>query len=318
MSTLWLPLTAAFVAVWARVYTAGAPALLRDGRRAEIASDLWEHQAEARACGLLPGPAAREIIDRWWRGVPADVAWRLNVGGNDAMLSRAVVERAAGALLILVVGLIVYASASSRVGIGADEPYFTYDFPDFARNLAPFGRGLIVMGLAAIALIAAAAGFWAAFQRLEPLMAAVGGFFFTTAGIVLLVAVGAGRAVYALADQWRVGGTYYDATWQAARAAALLFEFLMFATFAMLLVGLLGVGLMSLRRSALPRWLGALATTSGACVALAFAVGAAGQDAYNVLMSGVLIGMVWFIATGVWLLVRGTTGRDLAPASPVG
>jgi hypothetical protein len=60
------------VAVWTRLYTAGMEAELRDRRRAEIESDLWESQQEPRPALRL----ALELIARLVRGVPADLRWR--------------------------------------------------------------------------------------------------------------------------------------------------------------------------------------------------------------------------------------------------
>jgi hypothetical protein len=179
-----------------------------------------------------------------------------------------------------------------------------------ATSLSQFAHGLFIVALMAITLIGAAAGFWAAFQRSEPLLAATGACTFTGAGVVLIVAVGCGRALYSLADQWRVSGSAYDATWQAARAIALLFEASLFGGFGLLLIGLLAIGLLVLRRRVLPRWLGALATVAGGCVAVAFALTWSNGDlAYGVAMNGMLIGLIWFAAAGIWLIVRGTAER---------
>ena len=56
------------VRAWVRLYTLGLPADVRDRRREEVASDLWEQQHEAGAGSV------------WLRvagGMPADVTWRL-------------------------------------------------------------------------------------------------------------------------------------------------------------------------------------------------------------------------------------------------
>ena len=54
---------------WCEVYTRGLSPAVAGDRRAELASDLWEHAtAEPRAAGAM--------LSRAIRGVPADLAWR--------------------------------------------------------------------------------------------------------------------------------------------------------------------------------------------------------------------------------------------------
>jgi hypothetical protein len=57
---------------WVEWYTRGLPDVVRDERRGEIASDLWEH-------GAIAGDGARAelaILSRLARGMPADLSWR--------------------------------------------------------------------------------------------------------------------------------------------------------------------------------------------------------------------------------------------------
>lgn len=63
----------AFVRRWVRVYTAGLAPAVRDERRAEIESDLWENAHEP-APGRFP---VAEIAVRSLLGVPADITWRM-------------------------------------------------------------------------------------------------------------------------------------------------------------------------------------------------------------------------------------------------
>ncbi len=61
---------------WVRLYTGRLECEVRDGRRAEIESDLWEHRREASAAGLRPTQSGLEIVARSILGVLADLAWR--------------------------------------------------------------------------------------------------------------------------------------------------------------------------------------------------------------------------------------------------
>jgi hypothetical protein len=61
---------------WVRVYTAHLDPALRDTRRAELASDLWEHEAEAKRRGLGSLRVNVQILRRLLAGIPADLSWR--------------------------------------------------------------------------------------------------------------------------------------------------------------------------------------------------------------------------------------------------
>lgn len=67
---------------WTRIYTAGLPTYLRENRRAEIASDLWEHQRLAEREGSNDVQMAIEMLLRLVMGIHADVAWRLECGAR--------------------------------------------------------------------------------------------------------------------------------------------------------------------------------------------------------------------------------------------
>ncbi len=65
------------VRAWTRVYTCGMGQTRRDARRAEVESDLWEH-AHADDCP----PRPLEILGRLLLGVPDDLRWVLEQGGD--------------------------------------------------------------------------------------------------------------------------------------------------------------------------------------------------------------------------------------------
>ena len=56
--------------LWSRLYTAGMPRDLRDRRRAEIESDIWESTHVINRLSL------GHILVRLLMGVPDDVSWR--------------------------------------------------------------------------------------------------------------------------------------------------------------------------------------------------------------------------------------------------
>lgn len=72
----WLARVSNRVALtWVIVYTRGLPAERRDARRAELASDLWEHAHDAPPCGTDGQSVAS--LGRVLAGAPADIAWRV-------------------------------------------------------------------------------------------------------------------------------------------------------------------------------------------------------------------------------------------------
>jgi hypothetical protein len=76
--------SARFVQWWVRRYTAGLDLRTSAFRRAEIDSDLAEHDRFRRETGLSASRIGRERLRRLLAGVPADIGWR-----HDRLRSRA-------------------------------------------------------------------------------------------------------------------------------------------------------------------------------------------------------------------------------------
>lgn len=81
MSTFLPAVTARSVHWWVRLYTLALPPDLRDDRRMEIQSDLWEQSREAARSGMQQHRLAWLMLCRLFLGVPADLAWRVERGG---------------------------------------------------------------------------------------------------------------------------------------------------------------------------------------------------------------------------------------------
>jgi hypothetical protein len=111
--------------LWVDLYTRGAPEAVRAARRAEIASDVWEHRA-AMGTGRRVDLA---VLSRCARGAPADVSWRAAQRGTRPS-ARGAVRAAALALgllgYLLLVGVHGY-SAAALVGL---DLYGGGDWPD--------------------------------------------------------------------------------------------------------------------------------------------------------------------------------------------
>lgn len=80
--------SAGLVRGWVDLYTRGLPAELRDGRRDEIAGDLWSQFEEAAITGRSERTTENEILVRLVTGIPADISWRFaHRGGNPVVAS---------------------------------------------------------------------------------------------------------------------------------------------------------------------------------------------------------------------------------------
>ena len=63
-----------------------APSEVCENRRAEIASDVFEHVASACAAGISQKRLSRSITKRVLRGLPRDIAWRLQLEATPQRL----------------------------------------------------------------------------------------------------------------------------------------------------------------------------------------------------------------------------------------
>lgn len=99
---------------WTSLYTCGMPPAMRDGRRAEIESDLWACQRDAdddRAGSPL------HILLRVLLGMPDDLGWRLDQAARIGTLTQrsiAVSARVAGAALFICALWVIDADASRK------------------------------------------------------------------------------------------------------------------------------------------------------------------------------------------------------------
>jgi hypothetical protein len=96
--TLSLRCAVAVVRAWTRVYTWGLPPPVRDARRAEVDSDLWE-QAHARDTGAaLP----LDILGRLLLGVVDDLRWMFeHAASRMAAVRRALLIASSCALIAM-------------------------------------------------------------------------------------------------------------------------------------------------------------------------------------------------------------------------
>ena len=89
----------AVVRAWTRIYTWRLPPDLREARRAEIESDLWECQQDQNERGLT---SAMHVFIRLMMGIPDDLGWRAEHADiGYSQLRRTLAASATAAALVL-------------------------------------------------------------------------------------------------------------------------------------------------------------------------------------------------------------------------
>ena len=92
------------VRLWTRVYSWRLPEAIRNARRAELESDLWECQQPGTRTAVLP----LEIIARLILGLPDDLVWRFEhdrARFQSTRMALAVIAGAAAIVTVVWIGL---------------------------------------------------------------------------------------------------------------------------------------------------------------------------------------------------------------------
>lgn len=109
---------------WVKAYTRGIPTELRDRRRAEVDSDLWEQSRDDRHGGRPRFETSLEIVVRLLLGVPADLSWRLEHTSPKRSAtriyqgSRTMLQTASKHAIPVLVGLLSAAYFAMAFGVG--------------------------------------------------------------------------------------------------------------------------------------------------------------------------------------------------------
>jgi hypothetical protein len=99
MTSPALRFVVALVRGWTRLYTSGQEPAVRDARRAEIESDLWELQHDGDGDPVV-APAAH-VLARLLLGVPDDLSWRYEQAGTDSFALRRAVAYSVAAIVVM-------------------------------------------------------------------------------------------------------------------------------------------------------------------------------------------------------------------------
>jgi hypothetical protein len=106
------------------LYTTGLPGEVKDSRRSEVDSDLWEQRHDAAAIDEPAVTTAGEVLYRLVAGVAADISWRAranpqappegNITMKDTLRNRIAFG---GALLVIAVPILAGARTVVDVGL---------------------------------------------------------------------------------------------------------------------------------------------------------------------------------------------------------
>lgn len=131
---------AAAILGWVALYTKGLSAVDASERRALVEADLWDEARAAEWMGVTGG-LARQRWSRWLRGVPADLAWRLEQQRRIGKRPRRTNMHSKGQLaaigivtvlyIVMVAGLLASSGFREWAGMG----------------IATVGLGLSIVGL---------------------------------------------------------------------------------------------------------------------------------------------------------------------------
>jgi hypothetical protein len=285
-------------------YTTGLAADDREVRRAEIASDLWEHQRDAEGEGTRHPVIGLSIISRVLRGIPADVLWRAKMEGPK-MDIRIPFERLAGGLLLAMIVLMMITFAIDGYDTSADT------FEGELRRLAALGsasdNGNAFFRIATgLALIGAAAGFYVTLRERSPVLATMASFGLMAAAVLELVASGLQMVFVQLANEY-VAASAADqlALLTNARTVAITVQHTTGAAMFALLFSLYVLAILAGREKLVPRWMIGLPIMSAVIFGgalIAATAGASDTWEWIAVMGGVFIGVLWLLIAGLWLI----------------
>jgi hypothetical protein len=318
--SVWISGASRAVGWWTATYTAGLASSVRDARRAEIASDVWEHSEDIVAGGETLLGSAIGVVSRMVRGVPADLLWRVNVEGPK-MDIRIPFERITGALLLAMVVLVMITGAISGYDTSADsfegELLRLADLGPAADNGNAFFR--IATGLA---LIGAAAGFYVSLRERSPLLATIAAFGLMAAAVLELVASGLQMVFVQLANEYVDANAADKPTLLVnARTVAITVEHTSGAAFVSLVLSTYVLAVLAGREALVPRWLIGIPVMSAVLVTTALIAGASGVGGdgwrWIWLMSGMFTSVLWLLIAGLWLLFTPRQDKiSTGPAQP--
>ena len=298
---------------WVAVYTAGLASPVRNSRRAEIASDVWEHHRDVETRGSSVWGFAASALSRAARGAPADLLWRANVEGPKMDINIPF-QRIVGGLFLAMIVLLMITTSISGYDTGREG------FDDELRRLANLSAAAdngnsFFRVFTGLALIAGAALLFANLKDRSPVLAPVAAFGIAAAGLLGLIA-GALQLVFVeLAEEYVTSsGAHQQQVLVTARGFAVAVENTVGAAFIALVLSIYALAILAGREGLVPRWLIGIPVISAVVIGGSLIAQAAGADLqWWILISGMFMSVIWLLIAGLWLVFAPGEGR--APAS---
>ncbi len=300
--SVWTSGAPSVVSWWTAAYTAGLASAVRDARRAEIASDVWEHSEDMAAGGETLLSRMFGVVSRMVRGVPADLMWRVNVEGPK-MDIRIPFERITGGLLLAMVVLIMITTSISGYDSGREgfdsELRRLADQSNAAHNGNAFFRAVT-----GVALIAAAAALYTNLKDRSPMLSTMAAFGIAAAGVLALIA-GALQLVFVeLAQEYVASsGAHQEQVLVTARGFAVATGNTVGSAFIALVLSTYVLAILAGREGLVPRWLIGIPVISAVVIGSSLIAQAVGADLeWWILISGLFMSIIWLLIAGFWLL----------------
>jgi hypothetical protein len=120
MNDLITSLAAGVARNWVAVYTLGLPPSVRDARRAELESDLWEQRHEIRSG--TSNRVGKGVLARVLGGVPADILWAIDVRHDQGGTAMRAFDGYGKTDKVVIFGIAVIAAFLASTTIGATAP----------------------------------------------------------------------------------------------------------------------------------------------------------------------------------------------------
>lgn len=304
---------ARIVRTWLNLYTAGTAKEARDRRRGQVESDLWEEQAHAAASTTEKG-VSLAVLGRMARGMPADIFWRLKLGGPPMEFNIRFEKLIGLSLLALAIFIPIV------VSIGGYDPARD----GWAGELTRLGEGrkwetsmaIVFQVLSGVGLVVAGAAIAAALRDRATVSGAIIGALLGASGLLVLATSALYTAVAELARDYVATGD--TSTLTASRMLMLAVDAL--TGFAVICAGLAigGLGVTLARQRIIRAWQGWFATVSVVSLVTAGVTGAFDGPAWGFLIAGVMTLLLWLLIVGLTMTFRkartGPGGGAPAPA----
>ena len=221
------------------------------------------------------------------------------------MLTKRGVERVAGVLLIVLFVAFAIAILFGEAEVEIDREDVRASLQEVIDDQEFFVTSLIFLLAGSLLLVGAAAALYRVFAAHDRALA-----LFVLVGVLsggLLIAVGGlfQFGAFFLARDFVDGVADADALASTARAFALLSGASFITGLTMLGAGMLPLGVLMVRTRAAPRWLGYWAKVSGILMLVAW-VAVTADAVFIIPAIGAILAVLFFLALGIWLLVRGT------------